>query len=122
MAVWGMQGAMERARAVAITRSRRFSSTLAASTAFFARDRGLPLVLQLLITPGTTAHADTASHRLFANGFLLDSANVEWFFDHYIDRHHRQDWHFAPLLAPGTPAPAATAAAGCAIGFFQSLL
>ena len=32
---------------------------------------GLALALQLLITPGTAAHADTASHKLFGNGFLL---------------------------------------------------
>jgi hypothetical protein len=24
---------------------------------------------------------------------------IEWFFDHYIDRHHRSDWRFAPLKA-----------------------
>ena len=73
--------------------------TLAATCAIHARDTGLPLSLQLLITPGTTAHMDTGSHTLFANGFLLDSANVAWFFDHYIDHHHRKDWRFAPLEA-----------------------
>ncbi len=73
--------------------------TLAATCAIHARDLGLPLALQLLITPGTTAHADTASHRLFANGFLLDSASVAWFFDHTIAYHHRRDWRFAPLEA-----------------------
>ena len=73
--------------------------TLAATCAIHARDIGLPLALQLLITPGTTAHMDTGSHRLFANGFLLDAANVAWFFDHYIDYHHRHDWRFAPLEA-----------------------
>ena len=74
--------------------------TLAAVCALQARDAGLPLALQLLITPGTTAHADTPSHRLFANGFLLEAAGIAWFFDHYIARHHRNDWRFAPLLAP----------------------
>jgi len=73
--------------------------TLAAVCAIHARDMGLHLALQLLITPGTTAHADTASHHLFANGFLMDAATVQWFFDHYIDHHHRRDWRFAPLLA-----------------------
>jgi len=73
--------------------------TLAAVAAIHARDTGLPLALQLLITPGTTAHQDTPSHRLFANGFLLDAANISWFFDHYIDTHHRRDWRFAPLEA-----------------------
>jgi acetyl esterase len=71
--------------------------TLAAVCAIRARDEGLPLALQLLITPGTTAHADTASHRLFANGFMLDAAMIGWFFDHYIDHTHRRDWRFAPL-------------------------
>src|SRR6185369_16605318 len=36
--------------------------TLAAVAAIRARDAGLALRLQLLITPGTAAHADTASH------------------------------------------------------------
>jgi acetyl esterase len=73
--------------------------TLAAVTALHARDCGWPLRLQLLITPGTTAHADTASHRLFANGFLLDAASIAWFFEHYIPKGQRHDWRFAPLEA-----------------------
>jgi acetyl esterase len=89
--------------------------TLAAVSALQARDAGLPLALQLLITPGTTAHADTASHKLFANGFLLEAAGIAWFFDHYIDRHHRSDWRFAPLLAPDVDdvAPACVLLAEC---------
>jgi acetyl esterase len=71
--------------------------TLAAVCALRARDHGLPLALQLLITPGTSAHGDTASRRLFANGFLLDAATIDWFFDHYIAHAHRPDWRFAPL-------------------------
>jgi acetyl esterase len=73
--------------------------TLAAVCALHARDVGLSLALQLLITPGTAAHADTASHKLFANGFLLDAASIAWFFEHYIDHQHRRDWRFAPLEA-----------------------
>jgi acetyl esterase len=89
--------------------------TLAAVCALHARDIGLKLALQLLITPGTTAHADTASHRLFANGFLLDSASIDWFFQHYIPHHHRRDWRFAPLLADdhGDLAPACIVLAEC---------
>lgn len=71
--------------------------TLAAVCALRARDEGLPLALQLLITPGTAAMSDTASRRLYANGFLLDAATIDWFFDLYIDRAHRADWRFAPL-------------------------
>jgi acetyl esterase len=73
--------------------------TLAAVCALHARDLGLPIVLQLLITPGTAAHADTASHRLFGQGFLLDTATIDWFFDHTIPRAQRRDWRFAPLEA-----------------------
>lgn len=73
--------------------------TLAAVAALHARDAGLPLDMQLLITPGTTAHADTASHRLFAQGFLLDAATISWMFDHTLPHHHRKDWRFAPLEA-----------------------
>ncbi|MFK4705238.1 acetyl esterase [Roseateles asaccharophilus] len=73
--------------------------TLAAGCAFFARDRGLPLALQLLITPGTDAHMSHDSHRRFAEGFLLDAKSIEWFFGHYIDAGQRTDWRFAPLHA-----------------------
>lgn len=73
--------------------------TLAAACALHARDIGLPLRLQLLITPGTTAHADTPSHERFAKGFLLDRDTVAWFFKQYIDEEQRSDWRFAPLNA-----------------------
>jgi acetyl esterase len=74
--------------------------TLAAATALRARDEGLALSLQLLITPGTSDRADTGSRRLFAQGFLIDSATVTWFFDHAVPHAHRHDPRFAPLAAP----------------------
>jgi acetyl esterase len=89
--------------------------TLAAVAAIQARDAGLPLRLQMLVTPGTTAHADTASHRRFAHGFLLEAEDIEWFFGHYIDAAQRTDWHFAPLLADDLEgvAPACVVLAEC---------
>ncbi len=89
--------------------------TLAAVAALHARDLGLPLALQLLITPGTTAHADTASHRRFAHGYLIDVETVRWFFDHYIPPAQRTDWRFAPLLADDLDgvAPACVILAEC---------
>ncbi len=89
--------------------------TLAAVAALQARDSGLALRLQLLITPGTTAHADTDSHRRFATGFLLEARGIAWFFDHYIDRAQRTDWRFAPLLADDVDhvAPACVILAEC---------
>lgn len=78
--------------------------TLAAVAALHARDRGWPLALQLLITPGTAAEANTPSHRFFANGFLLDAATLAWMFDQVLPQqpglgHARSDWRFAPLQA-----------------------
>ncbi len=92
--------------------------TLAAVTALWARDQGLPLALQLLITPGTAAHGDWPSRRLFGQGFLLDTASIEWFFEHYAGPPHgghRYDWRFAPLEAPDLEgvAPACVLLAEC---------
>jgi acetyl esterase len=74
--------------------------TLAAATALRARDEGLQLVLQLLVTPGIGDRADSGSRRLFANGFLIDAATVHWFFDHAVPPEHRRDPRFAPIEAP----------------------
>ena len=89
--------------------------TLAAVCALRARDAGLPLALQLLITPGTAARTDSTSHRMFGHGFLLDAATIAWFFDHYIAPPARHDWRFAPLEAPDVDgvAPACVILAEC---------
>jgi len=74
--------------------------TLAAVCAILARDAGLPLALQMLIYPGTTAHQDTASHRRYADGPLLTKALIDYFFSQYVRMPaDRDDWRFAPLLA-----------------------
>ncbi|SEK26689.1 acetyl esterase [Roseateles sp. YR242] len=77
--------------------------TLAAVTALHARDiqgeLGQSLALQLLITPGATAHADTDSHRKFAQGHLLEADTIAWFFNQYLADAQRDDWRFAPLNA-----------------------
>ena len=90
-------------------------ATLAAVAALHARDIGLPLAAQILITPGTTAHSDTTSHHLFANGFLLEAADIAWFFDHYIAPGQRSDWRFAPLNVDDVDgvAPACVVLAEC---------
>ena len=80
--------------------------TLAAVCALQARDSGLPLALQLLIYPGTTAHQDTDSHEAFAEGLILEHAAIAWFFDQYIAPDAREDWRFAPLLADDVEAVA----------------
>lgn len=72
--------------------------TLAAMCAVLARDAGLPLALQLLFYPGCAAHQDTASHHMFARGFVLEEVEITWFFNHYLrSPADREDWRFAPL-------------------------
>lgn len=79
--------------------------TLAAVCAVLARDAGLPLALQLLIYPGCAGHQDTRSHQVFAQGFVLDEAQISYFFDQYVrSPADRDDWRFAPLDAVNAPA------------------
>lgn len=75
--------------------------TLAAVCAIQARDARMPLALQLLFYPGCAAHADTPSHSRFGSGFLLDQAQIQFFFSHYLPHAaDYTDWRFAPLNAP----------------------
>ena len=80
--------------------------TLAAVCAILARDAGLPLSLQLLFYPGTAAWPERESHRQYHRGLVLEQAHIEYFFRHYIDNEHREDWRFAPLNAPDVDAVA----------------
>ncbi len=90
--------------------------TLAAVCAILARDAGLPLALQLLFYPGCAAHQDTPSHTTYAKGLVLEEPAISWFFGHYVkSRQEREDWRFAPLLAPDVDgvAPAWVGLAEC---------
>ena len=72
--------------------------TLAAVTAVAARDAGWPLALQCLFYPGCAGHQDTATHKTFAQDFLLEEAHINYFFGHYLrSEADRDDWRFAPL-------------------------
>ena len=72
--------------------------TLAAVTAIAARDAGWPLALQCLFYPGCAGHQDTATHKTFAQEFLLEEAHINYFFGHYLrSEADRDDWRFAPL-------------------------
>jgi acetyl esterase len=75
--------------------------TLAAALALNARGGALPPpVMQLLLYPCTAATQDSASHRRYASGYLLEADTLQWMFGHYL-RHadDRLDWRFAPLRA-----------------------
>jgi acetyl esterase len=72
--------------------------TLSAVVALMARDAGLPLALQLLFYPGTSGHQNTHSHHTFAEGFLLEKSDIDYFFGLYLrGPQDRNDWRFAPL-------------------------
>ena len=89
--------------------------TLAAVCAVFARDQGIPLRLQLLIYPGCSPRPELPSRQHFREGLVLDETLIDYFFAHYIDPEARDDWRFAPLLAPDVEgvAPAWVGLAEC---------
>ena len=47
-----------------------------------------------------TALADTPSHHQFAQGLVLEAAQIDWFFGNYINVAARGDWRFSPLNVP----------------------
>ncbi|WP_421994798.1 alpha/beta hydrolase [Reyranella sp.] len=74
---------------------------LAAAVSIWAREAGGPrLRLQLLAYPVTDGVGRSDSYRAFADGYGLNAATMEWFFDHYApDRGGRDDWRLSPLRA-----------------------
>lgn len=57
------------------------------------------ICLQLLCYPSTDASRTTVSSELFDEGYLLESATLEWFYDQYQRTpEDRLDWRFSPLL------------------------
>ena len=74
---------------------------LAAAVSIWARDNGGPkLLLQLLAYPVTDAVARAESYRRYEDGYGLNAATMEWFFDHYTpDKTIRADWRLSPLRA-----------------------
>ncbi len=75
--------------------------TLATASALLARDAGLPLCLQLLFYPGCAPRQDTDSHHRYAAGPIIPASLIQWFFSLYLrSDQDREDWRFAPLLAP----------------------
>jgi acetyl esterase len=89
---------------------------LAAAACLAARDRGLVMpVAQLLIYPGLDMRLTSPSIDLFADGFLLTKARMQWFRSNYVaDPDEYANALASPLLAAdlsGVP-PALVAIAG----------
>ena len=75
--------------------------TLAAACAIAARDARLPLALQLLFYPGMGCGHDTASQRRYAEGFVIDRRQIDWFFGLALrSPADCTDWRFSPRRAP----------------------
>jgi acetyl esterase len=74
---------------------------LAAAVALWVRDHDGPkLRLQVLAYPVTDLVARSESYRRYYDGFGLNAAAMEWFFDHYTpDKESRGDWRASPLRA-----------------------
>lgn len=55
---------------------------------------------QLLFYPATDASARSESQELFAEGYLLETASLDWFYQHYVpDAAQRRDWRCSPVHA-----------------------
>lgn len=53
---------------------------------------------QLLFYPATDAAGRSESRELFAEGYLLETASLDWFYDQYVpDLAQRSDWRCSPL-------------------------
>jgi len=76
--------------------------TLAAVVALMARDAGAPrIALQVLVYPVVDLVRETDAHVRNAEGYMLTTAALRWFYDRYVpDRAMRADWRASPLLCP----------------------
>lgn len=74
---------------------------LAATVSLAARDRGLPLpVAQILLSPWLDLASDRPSRTLFADGFFLTAAQIDWYRDKLLeDPAHATDPRVSPLHA-----------------------
>lgn len=75
--------------------------TIAAVLALFARDRGIPLALQMLIYPAVDQMGDFPSRQRFGEGYILTRDDISWFNDQYFGagREPLREIEAAPLHA-----------------------
>src|SRR5438876_966502 len=72
---------------------------LAAAAALVARDRGGPrIACPLLTVPATELSSNAASHREFAEGYGLTSADMTWYGTHYVRSAADADDPYASVL------------------------
>lgn len=56
-------------------------------------------VAQLLFYPVTDISRQRPSHARYAEGYLLETPTLEWFYNHYCAPEQRSDWRVSPLTA-----------------------
>lgn len=91
------------------------ATVLAMTAAREPQALGVKPCAQLLFYPVADISVTRDSHRRYAEGYLLESATLEWFYQHYVsDDAQRLDWRVSPLLAEAgqVMAPAYVAVAG----------
>ncbi|MFJ4153183.1 alpha/beta hydrolase [Pseudomonas sp. NPDC089752] len=77
------------------------AATLATQAVHQPSEVAIRPVLQMLCYPMTDASRRSVSVELFAEGYLLESETLEWFYTQYANTaEDRQDWRFSPLLTP----------------------
>jgi acetyl esterase len=72
---------------------------LAAVLAIHARDRGIPLAGQALISPVISTDMASESYRQFDSGYFLGAAAMAWFIRHYADPSDLAHPDIVPLRA-----------------------
>ncbi len=73
-------------------------ANVAAVACQLARDAGGPAIVgQLLLTPATDSDLSRPSYEENAEGFVLTTALMHWFWDHYADPGQRADPKASPL-------------------------
>jgi len=99
--VWSAKEA-ERLRVPLIVAGDSAGGNLATVCAMLARDRGRPkIALQILMYPVCDCDMETESYRDNGKGYVLTVADMNWFFDHYLqgDKNKRTDPLISPLRA-----------------------
>lgn len=76
------------------------AATLAITAVKTPEALALKPLAQLLFYPVTDISRQRDSHREHAEGYLLETATLEWFYQHYAPLpEQRTDWRASPLLA-----------------------
>ncbi|MFJ4051345.1 alpha/beta hydrolase [Pseudomonas hunanensis] len=91
------------------------ATTLATQAVHHSHEVALRPLVQMLCYPMTDASRRSVSVELFAEGYLLESDTLEWFYTQYANTpQDREDWRFSPLLTPNLAgvAPALVVLAG----------